>query len=487
MPAQVQLKVVCGPLTGQLHVFSERTTCVIGRASDCNLRLPDDPAHRTVSRHHCLLDINPPDVRVRDFGSLNGTFVNGLKIGQRPNPDSVDATVVSDEAPEHDLHNGDRLRIGGTELAVSIQLPAHCPGCGTEVDVPATLCPDCARHGAAHRVTASRPAVCSVCGGPADPPSQPGSLCASCRQSPQRVIETLVDPRRPAPGVRGYTVLRPLGSGGMGSVFLARRDGDQRLVALKVMLPQMAAQERARRMFQREIENARTLDHANVVRLLDAGSSQGVFYCALELCERGSVADLIRARGGPLPTDEAVRIALAALEALAYIHTAQVPSICLEDGSFGIGSGLVHRDIKPANLLLTGPDPPQVKVADVGLAKAFDLAGLSGQTRTGAAAGTPLYMPRQQVINFKYAQPDVDVWSLAATLYAMLTGHAPRRFPRGADPWRIVLQEPPVPILERNPHLPQELAEVVDHALQERPRIAFSSASQLREALQATL
>jgi serine/threonine-protein kinase len=483
----VQLKVVRGPLTGQLHIFSERTTCLIGRASDCNLRLPDDADHRTVSRHHCLLDINPPYVRARDFGSLNGTFVNGAKIGQRRDPQSASATVVSAESPEHDLNDGDLLRIGGTELAVSIQLPAPCAGCGTEVAAPGELCSRCAAVGAEPEVVASGAGGCPVCGGPSDTDTGTAGLCASCRQNPRRVIDTLIDPELAVAGIRGYTILRLLGRGGMGSVLLAQQESDNRLVALKVMLPQMAVKDRARRMFQREIENARTLDHPNVVRLLHAGLSRGVFFCALEYCEHGSIADLLRERRGPLPVAEAVRIAVAALDALEYIHTAEVPSICLEDGSFGIGRGLVHRDIKPANLLLTGPDPPQLKVADVGLAKAFDLAGLSGQTRTGAAAGTPLYMPRQQVINFKYAQPDVDVWSLAATLYAMLTGHAPRRFPRGVDPWRIVLQEPAVPILERNPEIPHRLAGVVDHALQERPRLAYTRAKDLREALEAAL
>ena len=485
MPARVQLKVVRGPLTGQLYLFTERTTCVLGRSSDCNLRLPDDDTHRTVSRHHCLLDINPPDVRVRDFGSLNGTFVNGRKIGQRCNAADAEATVLSHDAPEHDLRDGDRLRVGGTELAVSIQLAERCRHCGAEVDEPEMLCPRCAGVASTPPPCDTDAAACGVCGGPVDPIGGPGAICTSCRQEPKRVVQSLLDPDLSAPGVQGFTVLRLLGKGGMGSVFLAQRDEDQRLVALKVMLPQMAVKARARRMFQREIENARSLDHANVVRLLHAGLSRGIFYCSLEYCERGSVADAIKRRRGPLAIEEAVRIAIEGLRGLEYIHTTEVPAINLDDGSFGIGRGLVHRDIKPANLLLTGPDPARVKIADVGLAKAFDLAGLSGQTRTGAAAGTPLFMPRQQVINFKYAQPDVDVWSMAATLYTMLTGQPPRDFRRGVDPWRVVLQEPPVPIRRRNPEIPGRLAEVVDHALEERPKIPYSTARELRKELES--
>ena len=75
------------------------------------------------------------------------------------------------------------------------------------------------------------------------------------------------------------------------------------------------------------------------------------------------------------------------------------------------------------------------KVGDYGLSKAFDLAGLSGQTCTGAVAGTPAFLPRQQVINFKYARPEVDVWAAAAFLYYLLTVRPPREFPPGMDPW----------------------------------------------------
>jgi serine/threonine-protein kinase len=125
--------------------------------------------------------------------------------------------------------------------------------------------------------------------------------------------------------------------------------------------------------------------------------------------------------------------------------------------------GLVHRDLKPHNLLLTGSGAsPIAKVADFGLSKAFDAAGLSGQTRTGLTAGTPLFMPRQQVINFEYAKPDVDVWAMAATMYHMLTGRFPRNFVRGKDPWQTVLQTDPVPIRKRDSSIPPKLTGLLD-------------------------
>jgi serine/threonine protein kinase len=121
------------------------------------------------------------------------------------------------------------------------------------------------------------------------------------------------------------------------------------------------------------------------------------------------------------------------------------------------------------------------KVGDYGLAKAFDLAGLSGQTLTGTQAGTPAFMPRQQLLDFKYARPEVDVWAAAACLYNMLTGSFPRDFT--GDPFLAILQNNPVPIRQRDVNIPQALAEVIDLALVEKPEIYFKTAAEFKQAL----
>jgi pSer/pThr/pTyr-binding forkhead associated (FHA) protein len=123
MTAAVTLTLVPGAQDGAAepveYVFTERTTCVIGRAADCEPRLRDD---RRVSRHHCLLDINPPQARIRDFGSLNGTHVNRRKIGQRAEGQTPEEGARR-SFPEHDLADGDEIEIGETALQVSIQAP----------------------------------------------------------------------------------------------------------------------------------------------------------------------------------------------------------------------------------------------------------------------------------------------------------------------------------------------------------------------------
>ena len=153
---------------------------------------------------------------------------------------------------------------------------------------------------------------------------------------------------------------------------------------------------------------------------------------------------------------------LQTLRGLHYAHTAEVP-VRLSDGTVTTSHGLVHRDIKPQNLLLTGDrERMTLKIAEFGLAKAFDSAGLSGHTLTGAFGGSLAFMPRGQVIDFKYARPEIDLWAVTACLYWMLTGSAPRDFPPDADPVAVVLREPPVPVRDRVPSLPRRLAELID-------------------------
>jgi eukaryotic-like serine/threonine-protein kinase len=145
---------------------------------------------------------------------------------------------------------------------------------------------------------------------------------------------------------------------------------------------------------------------------------------------------------------------------------------------------LVHRDIKPANIfLIVNKGKIIAKLGDYGLAKAFDLAGLSGQTMTGSAMGTPQFMPRQQVLEFKYAQPDVDVWAVAATLYFMLTGAFPRDLTDKINPMLEILTKPPVPIRERDASIPKPLANLIDKALIDYPELHFKSAIAFKQHL----
>jgi eukaryotic-like serine/threonine-protein kinase len=125
MPRRIILKVFQGALSGQEFVLDGSSCCIIGRARDCSLRLPTDEAHRTVSRHHCLLNVNPPKIGLRDLGSLTGTYVNGEKIGQREKgtpPEEASKLCF----PEHEVKPGDEIRVGNTVFRVEESVPEPC-------------------------------------------------------------------------------------------------------------------------------------------------------------------------------------------------------------------------------------------------------------------------------------------------------------------------------------------------------------------------
>ena len=455
MPAKVTLTVTAGSLKDQEFLFDSRTTCIIGRANDCNPQLPSDEAHCTISRYHCLLDINPPDIRVRDFGSLNGTYVNGKKIGQRQ-PDQTPEEAAQLNFPEYDLKAGDTIKLGNTVFRVNI-----------EVDNQRSQ----TQHFIEAKVSTTKIAT--------QPPQFSEII--------QRLLQQANSGESKLVAIRGYTILKELGQGGCGAVYLARHDQTGKLVALKIMLPKAAAKPGAIDVFLREVENTKALQHPNVVQLRDYGYDNGIFFFTLEYCNDGSVAELMRQRGGKLPIDEAVSIIFQTLDGLKYAHNAEIPYVKRADSSIGKGRGLVHRDLKPGNIFLAQLGNTHIaKVGDYGLAKAFDLAGLSGQTMTGHAAGTPRFMPRQQVINFKYAKPEVDVWAAAASLYNMLTGAYPRDF-GDKDPFLAVLQTNPVPIRQRDASIPQPLAELIDLALVDNPEIHFKNAAAFKRALESVL
>ena len=428
MSAKVILTVTEGQLKGTEYSFDSRDTCIVGRHPDCKIQIPSDEYHSSISRYHCLLDINPPDVRIRDFGSLHGTYVNNECIGKR-DKNQTPSQGASLELSEYDLKDGDVIKLSNTAFQVSIE---------------------------------------------------DKSLPTSTWIIPQEVnphLPSLVefDPNKDLGKIKGYTKIKLLGKGGFGEVYLARlrHETGTRLVALKTLLPKVAVMPQMKERFLGEARRTKMLDHPNLISFDDYGEENGVFFFTMEYCDRGSAADLLNKRGGKLPVQEGVEITLQVLDGLHYAHTEK---------------GLIHRDIKPANIFLTVYKGKIVaKLGDYGLAKAFDMAGLSGQTMTGTAMGTPHFMPRQQVLEFKYAKPDVDVWATAATLYFMLTGAFPRDLTDKTNPMLEILTKPPVPIRQRDGSISQPLAEVIDKALIDNPKLHFKSAFEFKQALLQTI
>lgn len=267
----------------------------------------------------------------------------------------------------------------------------------------------------------------------------------------------------------GLEVLRELGAGTMGKVFLVRLAPSGTEAVLKtVTLKSGLDEDKRAAYFQREMEATKALRHHNIVAFLDGGRFEGNFYFLSEYCAGGSVEAFVKASGGRLTPAAAGPLMLQALDALEFAH----------------GKGIVHRDLKPANLLLAGPAAsPVLKVADFGLAKNFKLAGMSGVTEVGMAAGSLSYAPREQITNFRFTQPTSDVFSLGATFYMMLAGTPVYDFSKVKEPLEAVLDGRTVPLRTRVPELPEALCGVIDRAVSVDPAARHADAAAFRQEL----
>ena len=169
------------------------------------------------------------------------------------------------------------------------------------------------------------------------------------------------------------------------------------------------------------------------------------------------------------------------LAGLDYLHNVKL-TVELEDGSKKTVHGIVHRDLKPDNIfveLVNGS--PVLKIADFGLSKAFEVAGMTGHTMTGAAMGTLVYMPRQQIKNFKYSKPEIDVWAAAASVYHLMTGFYAKPFEAGVEPMKVVLIKDAVPINKRDPKVPKVFAKIIDKALEDKTTLHYDTAKKLHQ------
>lgn len=291
----------------------------------------------------------------------------------------------------------------------------------------------------------------------------------------------LIDEMSGADELRPWELGDEIGRGANGVVYAAvdRVTGERR--AVKLIRPDSRPDGSDDAYVLREIGHCVSLKHPSLVRTYAGGGAGAGYFLVMELCQGGSLESAI-ASAGPLPAASAVPLFLDVLSGLEYAHSLPVRAITTH-GPLNV-TGLVHRDLKPANILIAGSSQP--KIGDFGLAKAFEAAGLSGLTRTGSAAGTPAFMPRQQLLDYKYASPSVDVWASAASLYYALSGHPPRDFPPGRDPWRVVWDTVPVPLAERGVVVPPRLAQALDDALADgEDDLPHSTVGEFRRAVTA--
>lgn len=485
---KVTLTVIAGPGKGRLVEFSEPRGFVIGRAEDADYRLPEDDLY--VGRRHAYLEVCPPNCRVRDLGSTNPLLVNEKPV------------------EEVDLKPGDILELGFTRFEVSVggealPLPeVQCLRCGRIIDVqPNEAAPDlCGPCASAHRsaVAAAPPAprglaACIHCKADlseqADHDGRAKELNEIAVYSCEKCLS--FEDKVRGKSIGEYALLRHLGEGGMGVVYLAHHSPTGRLVAVKQI--KGLKDEMSRKRFERESRIAQSLVHKHVVRCLHTGAHANGPFIVTEYVPGGNLEDLLEKAGGKLQPKRAVSLMIQLLDAVEFLHQRQI----------------VHRDIKPPNMLLREQD--RLELTDFGLAKRYNEAG--GYTSLNQCMGTLMYTPPEQVKNAKDVREPADIYSIGVTLYYLLTGKYTFDFPTAKEidevmkqdpgkwkspeealkwimrinrikhPFSIILTDDPTPIRTRDSSIPKRLAEVVDKAVRKDMGERYQSAAAFRTAL----
>jgi serine/threonine protein kinase len=260
-----------------------------------------------------------------------------------------------------------------------------------------------------------------------------------------------------------YPIEDEIGRGGMAVVYRARDLRLDRLVAVKVLPPELAHDPALGTRFTREAQTSAQLAHPHIVPIYDVGERDGIAYFVMALIGGGNVAQRLEHQPRR-PVDEVRRLLCETADALAYAHL----------------RGVIHRDVKPDNILIDA-DSGRAMVTDFGIARAIE--GGTRLTLTGAALGTPTYMSPEQAVGERDLDGRSDLYSLGVLGYQMLTGRPP--FAAGNSMALLLkhVSERPRPIAELRPEAPKALCDAIERALRKSPEDRWPTAAAFRDAL----
>jgi serine/threonine-protein kinase len=261
-----------------------------------------------------------------------------------------------------------------------------------------------------------------------------------------------------------YLILRRLGQGGMGQVYLAEQRSLRRKVALKIMRADLAANATSLQRFRLEAESVARATHANIVQVYAVGEADGLHFMALEYVDGRNLKEYLAKKG---PPDLALALSIMRQTAAALQRASEL--------------GIIHRDIKPENIMLTRKG--EVKVADFGLSRCLAPDAQSVElTQTGVTMGTPLYMSPEQVEG-RQLDPRTDIYSFGVTCYHMLAGRPPFR---GETAFEVALQHvqnQPVPLEKIRPDLPAALCAIIHRMMAKKPQDRYQTGREILKDL----
>lgn len=361
-----------------------------------------------------------------------------------PAPSSVaPQTPPPAEAAEQEMRDAEELALAASglgsgllarqpapESAETLAVLKVCPQCGMEYETAARFCPS---DGTALR------------------PKGTDSLIG-------RVL------------AERYHILKRIGEGGMGRVYLGEHVKMNRQCAIKVMSPALVNDHESAARFAREASSAARIIHPNVAAVFDYGESEGLVYLVMEFVEGEPLARIL-AREAPLSVDRALDLGRQIADGLGAAHEL----------------GIVHRDLKPDNILVSRSRAGKVvaKVVDFGIAKAIKEGGGESLTRTGLVVGTPEFMSPEQLLGDPIDARS-DLYALGCILHLMLTASPPFAAPTREQMIKRRLTEDAPHVQKMDPGLPDSLDRIVARLLARNPNDRYGSAAEVRDALTGT-
>jgi serine/threonine protein kinase len=425
------VNVVGGPNEGQRRPLTDHAILVVGRGEECELRLSDP----SVSRVHARLTLLDGRVYLEDAGSRWGTLVNGIPTESR------------------ELSPGDRVEIGDTQLRLETDSLLVTTIAPIHKRILQSLSGGRRRNGTSRAVRKAPASDQST-----DPPRRKLSAAKPFD------LESLVGKK-----FLRYRVDSIVARPRSGIVFRALDlRHDKRPIALKIFRPDCFQDPRGARRFLRAMRATIPLEHENLVRVHAAGRTRGLCFTASEFVEGESVSQMIRRIGvaGMLDWRNAWHVALGVAEALEFAHDVNI----------------LHRNIGPSNILVRSADRC-VKLGDLMLAKALDETGNERITRSGEVVGDLRYLSPEQLSGEQPIDASADIYSLGATLYAVLTGRPPFEGGTAAEIIRRVMSGTPEPPTKFHLAIPSQFEGLVLRMLSTRPEDRPESASRLRAEL----